>query len=95
MPDKEPAQEPEQSPGAEEDPQIPRVGSGGDDMSAGITVSGLGGEELTTERPEKDLRRPDEQGARLGWGQHPAADDALEQAASNEGTGQTEKPPAG
>ena len=92
MPDQEPAQG-QPSPVAEQDPDIPRVGSGGDDKSAGISASGVGGEELTAERPEEGLRSPIEGGEKLGWGQHPAADDALEQAAANEGTGQSEKQP--
>ena len=97
MPDHEPAQGTSPAPAApatdqDDESESHRVGSGGDDKSAGISVSGVGGEELTSERRDAGLPPADEQGARLGWGQHPAADDALDQAAGNEGTGQAERP---
>ena len=75
----------------EAEPEL--TGASGDDVSAGTSVSGLGGEALKTSDREAGLPPVDEQGARKGWGRE-AAETGLEPGAANEGTGATE-PPAG
>ncbi len=42
----------------------------GDDVNAGVNLSGVGGEPLRTDDEDADLRPVDEEGERLGWGQH-------------------------
>jgi hypothetical protein len=44
------------------------MGSAGADVSAGIVVSGVGGESLRPDRREAGLPPVDEQGAKLAWG---------------------------
>ena len=70
------------------------AGAGGDDVSAGTSVSGVGGEVTRTENEDAGLRPVHEQGARIGWGRDAA--EAGEQAvAGNDGTGQSEEPSTG
>jgi hypothetical protein len=71
----------------------PLAGASGDDISAGTSVSGVGGEALKTSDPEAGLRPVDEEGARIGWGKE-AAETGDQPTAPNDGTGQSEKPPA-
>ncbi len=67
------------------------AGSSGDDVSAGTSVSGVGGEAMETADEESGLLPVSEGGARLGWGK--TAAEAPEQlVAGNDGTGQSEKP---
>jgi hypothetical protein len=66
------------------------AGSGGHDVNAGISLSGLGGEVLRTHDEDEGLRRVGEQGERIGWG-HLARDAGPQPAAPNEGTGLTDK----
>ena len=73
----------------EEDPSL--AGASGDDISAGTSVSGVGGESLRAENDDVGLRPVHEQGARIGWGKN-ARETGVEDAADNEGTGQSEKP---
>jgi hypothetical protein len=40
----------------------------GDDVNAGIMLSGVGGEPLETEDEDAGLRPVEEQGERIGWG---------------------------
>lgn len=67
------------------------AGSGGDDMSAGTSVSGIGGEVLRTADEEAGLLPVHEGGARSGWGRE-AAESGEQLVAGNDGTGQSEKP---
>lgn len=74
----------------EEDREL--AGAGGDDVSAGTSVSGVGGEALRTADEESGLKPVHEGGAELGWGR--AAREAGEQlVADDDGTGQSERPP--
>lgn len=73
----------------DEEPTL--AGSSGDDVSAGTSVSGVGGEALRAATDDVGLRPVHEQGARLGWGKD-AREKGIEDAADNDGTGQSEKP---
>jgi hypothetical protein len=73
----------------EEEPAL--AGASGDDVSAGTSVSGVGGEAGRTENEEAGLRPVDEQGAAIGWGK--LAREVGQQGAANDGTGQSERPP--
>ena len=66
------------------------AGASGDDVSAGTSVSGVGGEAMETSDEESGLLPVNEAGARLGWGKD-AAQAAPQTAAGNDGTGQSEK----
>jgi hypothetical protein len=79
-------------PRADDGPEAGRklAGASGDDVSAGTSVSGVGGELLKTEAEDVGLRPVAEGGARLGWGRD-AVETDLEPAAVNDGTGQSEK----
>ena len=67
------------------------AGSSGDDISAGTSVSGVGGEAMETSDEESGLRPVHEGGAELGWGRDAAETDP-QLIAGNDGTGQSEKP---
>lgn len=67
------------------------AGAGGDDVSAGASVSGVGGEALRTEDEESGLQPVHEGGARVGWGRQ-AQETGEQLVAGNDGTGQSEKP---
>lgn len=69
------------------------AGVGGDDVSAGTSVSGVGGEALRTRDEDAGLRPVDEQAARIGWGKD-VVEAPVQPVAGNDGTGQSEKPPA-
>ena len=69
------------------------TGSSGDDVSAGTSVSGVGGEAMATADEEAGLTPVYEGGARLGWGKH-ASEVGEQLVAGNDGTGQSEKPAA-
>lgn len=69
------------------------AGSSGDDISAGTSVSGIGGEALRTSGEGPQLQPVHEGGARTGWGRA-AAESGEQLVAGNDGTGQSEKPPA-
>jgi hypothetical protein len=71
----------------------PLAGASGDDISAGTSVSGVGGEALKMDDSEAGLPPVHEEGARIGWGKE-AAEAGIEPTATNDGTGQSEKPPA-
>jgi hypothetical protein len=74
------------------DPEAPQLaGAGGDDVSAGTSVSGVGGEAMRTENRDAGLLPVDEQGARIGWGK--MAREVGQQGAANDATGQSERPP--
>ena len=68
------------------------AGASGDDISAGTSVSGVGGEALRTDNEEGGLRPVHEQGARIGWGRD-LAEAGEQPVAGNDGTGQSEQPP--
>ena len=70
------------------------AGVGGDDVSAGTSVSGVGGEALRTDDEDAGLREVGDQAARIGWGKD-AAEAPPQPVAGNDGTGQSEMPPAG
>ena len=70
------------------------AGASGDDISAGTSVSGVGGEALQTENEDAGLRPVHEQGARIGWGRDVAEAD-VQPVGGDDGTGQSEKPPPG
>jgi hypothetical protein len=76
-----------------EDAERELAGSSGDDVSAGTSVSGVGGEANRAENEEVGLPPVHEQGARIGWGRQ-AQETGEQLAAKNDGTGQSEKPPA-
>ena len=67
------------------------AGSSGDDISAGSSVSGVGGEAMETSDEDAGLRPVHEGGAELGWGRD-AAQAGEQLVAGNDGTGQSEKP---
>ena len=67
------------------------AGSGGDDVSAGTSVSGLGGEAGRTDNPEAGLNPVADRAAEVGWGRD-VAETGQEPPAANDGTGQSEKP---
>ena len=69
------------------------AGASGDDVSAGTSVSGVGGEALVTENPDAGLRPVAERAAEVAWGKD-VAESGQQPPASNDGTGQSEKPPA-
>ena len=73
----------------EESPAL--AGSSGDDISAGTSVSGIGGEALRTADQDAGLTPVHEAGARIGWGKA-AAESGEQLVAGNDGTGQSEKP---
>jgi len=66
------------------------AGASGADVSAGTSVSGLGGETLKTDDPPAGLSPVDEAGARIGWGTD-AAENGMVPPATNDGTGQSDK----
>ena len=67
------------------------AGASGDDISAGTSVSGVGGEAMETTGEDAGLRPVHEGGAELGWGRDAAEIDP-QLIAGNDGTGQSEKP---
>ncbi len=67
------------------------AGSSGDDVSAGTSVSGVGGEAMDTTGEDAGLRPVHEGGAELGWGKD-AARAGEQLTGGNDGTGQSEKP---
>jgi hypothetical protein len=69
----------------------PLAGAGGDDVSAGTSVSGVGGEAGRTESPDAGLRSVADRAAEVGWGRD-VAETGQEPPATNDGTGQSEKP---
>ena len=73
------------------DEQSSLAGASGDDVSAGTSVSGVGGEPLRTENKEAGLDPVDEQAERIGWGK--MAREVGQQKAPNDATGQSERPP--
>lgn len=76
---------------AERDEERELAGSSGDDISAGTSVSGVGGEASRDANEEAGLRPVHEGGARIGWGRQ-AKETGEQLAAGNDGTGQSEKP---
>lgn len=68
------------------------AGSSGDDISAGTSVSGIGGELLKTANRQAGLKPVNERAAEVAWGRDVAETD-VEPPAPNDGTGQSEKPP--
>ena len=71
--------------------ETPLAGAGGDDVSAGTSVSGVGGEAGRTENPDAGLRSVADRAAEVGWGRD-IAESGQEPPAANDGTGQSEKP---
>jgi hypothetical protein len=69
------------------------AGASGDDVSAGTSVSGVGGEAGRTENPDAGLRPVAERAAEVGWGRD-VAETGQQPPAAHDGTGQSEKPPA-
>ena len=69
------------------------AGASGDDVSAGTSVSGIGGEAGRTENPDAGLQSVADRAAEVGWGRH-MGQTGQEPPATNDGTGQAEKPPA-
>lgn len=69
------------------------AGASGDDVSAGTSLSGVGGEMLRTDAEEVGLSPVAEGGGRLGWGKD-AAELGPQPVASNDGTGQSGRGPA-
>ena len=77
-----------------EDEERQLAGSSGDDVSAGTSVSGVGGEALVTENPDAGLRSVADRAAEVG-GSSDVAEGGQQPPATNDGTGQSEKPPGG
>jgi hypothetical protein len=69
----------------------PLAGAGGDDVSAGTSVSGVGGEAGRTDNPDAGLQSVADRAAEVGWGRD-VAESGQEPPAANDGTGQSEKP---
>jgi len=67
------------------------AGASGDDISAGTSVSGLGGEALRTSAPEAGMPPVEEDAARTGWGRE-AGETGIQPPATHDRTGQSEKP---
>lgn len=67
------------------------AGAGGDDMSAGTSVSGVGGEVNRTENDDAGLAPVADRAAQVAWGKD-AAEGAEQPVATHDGTGQSEKP---
>jgi hypothetical protein len=78
-------------PSADEAPEL--AGSSGDDVSAGTSVSGVGGELGKTENRDAGLEPVNERAAEVAWGRDVADTDVVPPA-TNDGTGQSEKPSA-
>ncbi len=76
---------------APDDDQPALAGASGDDLSAGTSVSGVGGEVLKTADPAAGLEPVDERAAEIAWGRDVAETDVVPPA-TNDGTGQSEKP---
>jgi len=66
------------------------AGVGGDDVSAGTSVSGVGGEATRMENDDAGLSSVAERAARVGWGRDVAVGD--HPVAGHDGSGQSEKP---
>lgn len=73
------------------EPDVKLAGSGGDDVSAATSVSGLGGEAGCADNPEAGLQPVADRAAEVGWGRD-VAETGQEPPAANDGTGQSEKP---
>ena len=69
------------------------AGAGGDDVSAGTSVSGVGGEATRSENEDAGLPPVADSAAQLAWGKD-LAEGGEQPVATNDGTGQSEKPPA-
>ena len=67
------------------------AGAGGDDVSAGTSVSGVGGEAGRTSNLDAGLQSVADRAAEVGWGRD-VAETGQEPPASNDGTGQSERP---
>ena len=67
------------------------AGASGDDVSAGTSVSGLGGEAGRTENPDAGLKSVADRAAEVGWGRQ-VAETGQQAPATHDGTGQSEKP---
>ena len=73
-----------------EDEEAQLAGSSGDDVSAGTSVSGVGGQAMETEDEDSGLP-PVSEAPGAGWRRlESEIDDQL--VAGNDGTGQSEKP---
>jgi hypothetical protein len=67
------------------------AGASGDDVSAGTSVSGVGGQAGRTENPDAGLQPVADRAAAVGGGRD-VAETGQEPPATNDGTGQSEKP---
>ena len=65
------------------------AGVGGDDVSAGTSVSGVGGEATRTDNDDAGLASVADRAARVAWGRD-AAEGPEQPVATNDGTGQSE-----
>ena len=74
----------------DDEAQPPLAGASGADVSAGTSVSGLGGETLKTDDSAAGLAPVDQGGARAGWGTD-AAETGMVPPATNDGTGQSDR----
>ena len=66
------------------------AGASGDDVSAGTSVSGVGGEAMEMGDEDAGLTPVYEAGGRLGWGKD-AAEVGEQLVADNDATGQSER----
>jgi hypothetical protein len=69
------------------------AGASGDDVSAGTSVSGVGGEAGRVENDDAGLPSVADRAAQVAWGKDVAEGD-VQPPAANDGTGQSEKPVA-
>ena len=78
------------SPNDETQDDTALASAGGDDVSAGTSVSGVGGQALSTEDRDAKLMPVAERAAEVGWGR---GDTAVgeQPVAGHDGTGQSEK----
>jgi len=74
----------------EEEPAL--AGAAGADVTAGTSVSGVGGEQLQGEDRDEGLAPVNEQAERIGWGKT-MRDSPDQPVTSNDDTGQSEKGP--
>ncbi|MDQ4091159.1 MAG: hypothetical protein M3163_12775 [Actinomycetota bacterium] len=67
------------------------AGASGDDVSAGTSVGGVGGEAGRMDNDDAGLSSVADRAAQVAWGRDVAEGD-IQPPATNDGTGQSEKP---
>jgi hypothetical protein len=67
------------------------TGAGGDDVSAGTSVGGVGGEVTRNENEDAGLMSVADRAAEIAWGKD-VAEGGQQAPATHDGTGQSERP---